>query len=995
MQKLKSNANSTSNGINNSFSKTGSNISHNITTGSNAGINALNRLKAIGGDAGSSIINNFNRSGSSIGQSLSRGSSIGTNALNRIGSISNSVSSTLSNGFSKAGTTLGNSISKGAQVGSAALSKLGSVGKSAVSGIASQFEGLNGVIAGAIGGFGLYEIGQAAWTGATQKQFNQAYLATKMSDSAAKGYVNTINDIVAKVPGDDTFMSTLLSGAVARQTNLSTDQLVSLGNAVADYTITSQAMGKSMIETQMDLKEYIQTGNTSQLERDSILKNQMDTLEDQATVSDRILALNKALQAEGYKGLSQLDIATIKTEELKGKIQAGLTELGTSALPVVEDIVDGLNKADESTGGLSTKALTIGGIVTAMAAPAIMVAQKLHEAYKWAKESINLGEIAKGKYFSTALKITVAAATVYTIHEVFKFADSHINTDKKRKALAKKMHDDFIKFTEEPVEVEGEVNVNASVETKIEDIKLDSKKAIQDIRSYLSKNPITEFISGFQMQFGIDAALFMKDLKIEFDKEDVQKRLDEKQKDNLKWEISPDFKIDLSSLQDNGGIVGLVSDYFKNSTPETKIDVPLSLGLSFGDALGKNTIGSGFNINSFVSDIKKMLAEYFVSNVMTFDISVTPSFSVDLTQFNSIKTKIINGWNSLKSLIGNPIVGTIQILSGPIVNTINTVIDLYNLVTGGSIGHVTINDDGSIGFTKSKVEDTYSTTKQNAHGNVSVSSPTLPGVLGIVQQLYTKVTGGSTGRITMPTGSVNTASAKTTTLYGKVRGGSKGNLTVGSGSVTSAQGKTTTLYSKVRKGEQGTVTVKYGTVNSAISSVWSLIGALNSIPRSITTTIHKVVTGGGPAGPSHSIHKSMGSGPFDNLNLNYEPYQGIKKSPFVNGGLSGNCVDMSLGLLAMNGGKGSIIQGSWNGGPHVWYQDPSGRNWDPARKALAGTWNPPARGPNESNNNNYYVAQIDMKNATVYGKDDWINQMDKIAQDRFYKELEVNQATGH
>nr|WP_302578244.1 hypothetical protein [Methanobrevibacter arboriphilus] len=994
MQKLKSNANSTSSGINNSFSKTGSNIGQSISKGTGTAQANINKLNSAVNNFNNQAGLGFNRTGNTIGQSISKGSSTGTSALSKLSSIGNSIFSTISSGASKAGTTIGNGLSKGASIGTQALSKLGSVGKSAVSGIASQFEGLNGVIAGAIGGFGLYEIGQAAWTGATQKQFNQAYLATKMSDSAAKGYVKTINDIVAKVPGDDTFMSTLLSGAVARQTNLSTDQLVTLGNAVADYTITSQAMGKSMIETQMDLKEYVQTGNTSQLERDSILKNQMDTLEDQATVSDRILALNKALQAEGYKGLSQLDIATIKTEELKGKIQAGLTELGTSALPVVEDIVDGLNKADESTGGLSTKALTIGGIVTAMAAPAILVAQKLHEAYKWAKDTINLGEIAKSKYFSTALKITVEVSTIYAIHEVFKFADTHINTDKKRKALAKKMHDDFLEATKEPIEVEGEVKVNASVKTKFNDFKLDIKKAIQDIRSFLSKNPISEFISGEPMQFGFDAALFMKDLKVEFDKDDVQKRLDEKQENNLQWEISPDFKIDLSSLQDNGGVVGLISDYFKNATSDTKIDVPLSLGLTFGDALGKNTIGSGFNINTFVSDIKGMMTEYFVNNVMTFDIPVTPGFNVNLTQFNDIKTQISDGWNTLKSTLSGPIIGTVKILTGPIVN-INTVIDLYNLVTGGSIGHVTINDDGSISFTKSKVEDTYNTTKQNAHGNVSVSAPTLPGVLGVVQQLYTKVTGGSTGNITVGSSSVNTASAKTTNLYSKVKGGSKGNLTVGSGSVTSAQGKTNTLYNKVRKGEQGTVTVKYGTVNSAISSVWSLIGALNSIPRSITTTIHKVVTGGGPAGPTHSIRKSMGSGPFNNLNLNYEPYQGIKKSPFVNGGLSGNCVDMSLGLLALNGGKGSIIQGSWNGGPHVWYQDPSGRNWDPARKALVGSWNPPARGPSETSNTTYYVAQIDMKNATVYGKDDWINQMDKIATNRFYKEMDINQATGH
>lgn len=949
MQKLKSNANSTSNGINNSFSKTGSNIGQSISKGTSTAQANINKLNSAVNNFNNQAGLGFNRTGNTIGQSISKGSNTGTSALSKLSSIGNSIFSTISSGASKAGTTIGNGLSKGASIGTQALSKLGSVGKSAVSGIASQFEGLNGVIAGAIGGFGLYEIGQAAWTGATQKQFNQAYLATKMSDSAAKGYVQTINDIVAKVPGDDTFMSTLLSGAVARQTNLSTDQLVTLGNAVADYTITSQAMGKSMIETQMDLKEYIQTGNTSQLERDSILKNQLDTLEDQKTVGDRILALDKALKEEGYKGLSQLDIATIKTEELKGKIQAGLTELGTSALPVVEDIVDGLNKADESTDGLSTKALTIGGIVTAMAAPAIMVAQKLHEAYKWARQTIDLGG-AGGK--SKAMRIGASILVAVTLAYVFTGIMGYSNTQ-----LGKVMKEDM----------------KSAVK------KQNTKYLSSGIGKQIVEIPIIGQLVLESFTFGGNLGAL---------------------------------------LNGTGG-----SELFKEYASEIQLNLPLSLGLTLGQITLGNSGGEGFNMLTFVDDIKKMLAEYFVSNVMTFDISVTPSFSVDLTQFNSIKTKIINGWNSLKSLIGNPIVGTIQILSGPIVNTINTVIDLYNLVTGGSIGHVTVNDDGSIGFTKSKVENTYSTTKQGASGNVSVSSSGLPGVLGNVIGLYNTVTGGASGtaNVSAPTvtgvlnnvlglygttkqgasgnvnvnsGSVNIASAKTTTLYGKVRGGSKGNVTVGTSSVTTGQAKTNSFYNIVRAGANGAIRIATSSVSSALSAVRSLYNTVRNGASGVISIVKKV-TGGGPAGPAHNIHRAMGSGPFDNLNLNYESYEGFKHSPFVNGGLSGNCVDMSMGLLALNGGKGKIVDGTWNGGPHVWYQDPSGRNWDPARKALVGTWNPPARGPNESNNNNYNTVVVEMKDNTIYGERDFTDKIKKIAQNTFYNEVEVNQATGH
>ena len=41
--------------------------------------------------------------------------------------------------------------------------------------------------------------------------------------------MKTIQDIVVQVPGDDTFMNQLLSGAVARQTNLGNKELSMLG----------------------------------------------------------------------------------------------------------------------------------------------------------------------------------------------------------------------------------------------------------------------------------------------------------------------------------------------------------------------------------------------------------------------------------------------------------------------------------------------------------------------------------------------------------------------------------------------------------------------------------------------------------------------------------------------------------------------------------------------------------------------------------------------
>lgn len=290
-----------------------------------------------------------------------------------------------------AGSKAGSQVAKGGEVGAKGLNKVSSAGKGAI----DTMDGLSGVIGGVVSGFGLMEIATASWTGSTTKQFNKAYLETKMSSAAADQYISQIQQIVAEVPGDDTFMNNLMTGAVAKQTNLTAAELKMMGIASADYLTTSQAMGKSQMETQMDLKEYILTGNTSQLERDSILKQQMSTLEGQGTVSERILALNKALQAEGYAGLSQLDIASIKAEELKGKFQLAATAVGEKILPYIEKFLDYVLELDQQTGGLSTQigllagaAVAAGGALSLILSPIKSAVDNAKDLVGWIKDKI-------------------------------------------------------------------------------------------------------------------------------------------------------------------------------------------------------------------------------------------------------------------------------------------------------------------------------------------------------------------------------------------------------------------------------------------------------------------------------------------------------------------------------------------------------------------------------------------------------------------------------
>ena len=302
------------------------------------------------------------------------------NTSSAFNSVSKSISK-LNAAAGKAGTTIGTAIGKGAQTASTSIGKLGSTAastfqkiasgaSSAGKSIASAFDGIGGAVSGLAAGYGAMEVAQAAWSGAVQQDFNKQFLATKIGTAAATQYVKTIQDIVAVVPGPDTWMNNLLSGALAKQTNLSSQELKTLADMSASYYLTATGMGKSSIETQNDLNEYIKTGNTSQLERDSILKDQLDKLEGQETVSDRIKALQEAMKADGYDQVSNLDTLGNKWETVSGLVGKAATTLGNIFAPAISKILDWVMQLDGATQGWSTTiglvGIAVAGIVSAM-----------------------------------------------------------------------------------------------------------------------------------------------------------------------------------------------------------------------------------------------------------------------------------------------------------------------------------------------------------------------------------------------------------------------------------------------------------------------------------------------------------------------------------------------------------------------------------------------------------------------------------------------------
>jgi len=289
----------------------------------------------------------FNRLGGTAGSV--------TNQIHRIGSTAGSVGR-VGDAASAAARKLDTAGSAGARAG-------GNISKG-MSGAASAVGELSGMIGGLAAGFGAVEIGQAMWTGAMDKQFNQAYLAMHLGTQQAAAMTREIQNIVAAVPGDDTFMNTLLVDAAVRNANL--QDMRSLAVVAADYMAAATKTGMSMIEAQQDLNAYILTGNTAELARSRILAGQLDKLEGKETIQERILALQKALEANNLAGLSTLDVAKIKWEAIKGRIQMAATSIGEKFLPFAEAAMNLFITMDEATGGLAGQIAVVSGLVISL-----------------------------------------------------------------------------------------------------------------------------------------------------------------------------------------------------------------------------------------------------------------------------------------------------------------------------------------------------------------------------------------------------------------------------------------------------------------------------------------------------------------------------------------------------------------------------------------------------------------------------------------------------
>lgn len=279
--------------------------------------------------------------------------------------------------------------------------------KGKVQGIASSFDMVSSSITGVVGGLSLASMATEAWEGATEKQMNQLLLARKYGDETAQTLSDGIKKVVADTPGDDSFLTSMLSNA-SLQAKMTTNDLQDMAKAIADYTIMSQAAGSTSFESQGEIRNYLMTGETGRM-KDTSLAPYLDQLENASNVTERVEALNTALTDLGYEGASNLGSAANSMETFKGTMQQALTSVGEKFLPIVQNILDGFLKLDEMLGGnLSTGLVIVGGGLAALTTGAGVLGAAL--------PAVTSGfDIMKGVLFSTqAAEEGLAAVTTAT-----------------------------------------------------------------------------------------------------------------------------------------------------------------------------------------------------------------------------------------------------------------------------------------------------------------------------------------------------------------------------------------------------------------------------------------------------------------------------------------------------------------------------------------------------------------------------------------------------
>ena len=188
---------------------------------------------------------------------------------------------------------------------------------------------------------------------AGMRQTNKVYLGLKRGTEEAQRLYDKIQATVVALPGDDKFMTNILSMITATDKSIGETEIGDIGKVIANYTAAAKAKGQDAYETEKEIRNYILAGETRNL-TNSVLANEIDLLKNKNTTMERVNALQKAMKKTGYDQLATIPTYVNMMEQLKGRLEKGFADLGDIFLPIVQGVVNLYNIIDDLTNSKLT-----------------------------------------------------------------------------------------------------------------------------------------------------------------------------------------------------------------------------------------------------------------------------------------------------------------------------------------------------------------------------------------------------------------------------------------------------------------------------------------------------------------------------------------------------------------------------------------------------------------------------------------------------------------
>lgn len=202
-------------------------------------------------------------------------------------------------------------------------------------------------------------------TSAGRMEQTEAFLRMNLNDAdAAKKKLDEIRSVTDALPGDDVALQNLLSQAAIKDLTLGKEEFTQMGHAAADYMAAMQNFGKTSIETQQDLMNYILAGNTAEIERSPILQAHVDKLKEGTTIQERSKLLKEALTAENWEGIASQNIYNNKIQSFNDLLERGKMNLGAMFLQPTKDLMVYIGKLDEASGGIIGMSVAAASMAT-------------------------------------------------------------------------------------------------------------------------------------------------------------------------------------------------------------------------------------------------------------------------------------------------------------------------------------------------------------------------------------------------------------------------------------------------------------------------------------------------------------------------------------------------------------------------------------------------------------------------------------------------------